>query len=46
MLGIMLGLGGAAIGLGIGVMALGVGLLLSDATIKHEIGRASCRERV
>lgn len=38
MLGIMLGLGGAAIGLGVGVMALGVGLLLSDATIKHDVG--------
>ncbi|MFC9550470.1 hypothetical protein ACFTWF_06415 [Rhodococcus sp. NPDC056960] len=41
MLGIMLGLGGAALGLGLGVMALGVGLLLSDATIKHDVDELS-----
>lgn len=37
MLGIILGLGGAALGLGLGVMALGAGLLISDVTIKHDV---------
>ncbi|WP_279394416.1 hypothetical protein [Rhodococcus sp. ARC_M6] len=34
MLGIALGLGGAAIGVGIGLLGAGIGILISDSTIK------------
>lgn len=37
MLGLILGLGGAAIGIGVSVIGVGIGLLLSDETIKYGI---------
>lgn len=37
MLGLALGLGGAAVGIGIGLLGAGVGILLSDSTIKYDI---------
>ncbi|MDI9914159.1 hypothetical protein [Rhodococcus sp. IEGM 1379] len=36
MLGIALGLGGAAIGVGIGLLGAGIGILISDSTIKTQ----------
>lgn len=37
MLGLALGLGGAAVGIGLGLLGAGAGILLSDATIKYDI---------
>ena len=39
MLGLALGLGAAVFSIGLSVLGLGVGLLLSDATIKHDVRR-------
>ena len=37
MLGLVIGLGGAAAGIGLGLLGAGVGILISDANAKHHI---------
>ncbi|WP_290367595.1 hypothetical protein [Rhodococcus spelaei] len=37
MLGLAIGLAGAAAGIGLGLLGAGVGILISDASAKHHI---------
>jgi hypothetical protein len=41
MLGLAIGLGAAVASLGLSALGLGVGLLLSDASVKHDVRRLS-----